>query len=221
MEGVKTRGIIFSGEMVNAILAGHKTMTRRVVKPQWKCCHECFKAGVPHNGEEAVFGGGPYLRVPFCDHNDIGGGRMRCPYGTVGDRLWVREAWKPYVKVSRCESGVYYVADGRFAENDEIGRLWTIETANRIRSPIHMPRVASRITLEITAIKVERLHAITEADALAEGVQPAGSPAFGRPATYRKGFEVAWGKMHGEASWSDNPWVWCLSFRRIEPPSAA
>lgn len=266
---MKERGIIFSTPMVRALLAGTKTQTRRIVKPQWKCCAECFKAGVPHNGEEAIFGGGPYLRVTYCEHNDIGGGRMRCPYGIVGDRLWVRETWALLctADTKHFKAGQPLEGEAEFLHRDRVPMEVVYRAdgeknfAPRWRSPIHMPRWASRLTLEITDVRVERVQSISEADAAAEGFESddfdkkdvwwqgydgrlkahggnlvhAQVPGVKPPdwlmepkkmlvnfalQTARQKLHTLWDKLNGEGSWASNPWVWVISFRKLEGGAA-
>lgn len=162
---MKERPILFSAEMVRAILDGRKTQTRRVIKPQ------------PINALD---------RPPPCD----------CPYGKIGDRLWVRETQAKF-------HPAVYMAD--VAEDFYPSYLWT--------PSIHMPRVASRITLEITAARVERLQDISEADAMAEGVSWKHNPAL--PTTPVNAFAALWTSVGGD--WDANPWVWCIDFQRVQP----
>lgn len=121
-----------------------------------------------------------------------------CPCGQSGDRLWVREA---FVSMN---GYVFYRADA----------LPGREHIMKYQSPIHMPRWASRITLEITKIRVERVQDISEADAIAEGCeQPSGVPTG--PHFMRQVFRGVWDSIHGPCSWGENPWVWVLEFKRI------
>lgn len=180
---MKERPILFSGEMVRAILDGRKTQTRRVVKFDW-----CGSAnGLLH---QASFDPA-----------------YKCPYGKVGDRLWVRETW------AKLLSGrIWYRADGHSINDGG----W--------RPSIHMPRWASRITLEITGVWVERLQAIGQNDAFREGVRRA---ADGRWFNYapdgpthnsaRGSFISLWESINGPGSWDANPWVWVIEFKRIQP----
>jgi len=186
---MKERPILFSGPMVRAILEGRKTQTRRVVKPQPGCD--------PRDDE----------------HLDMG----RCPYGQPGDRLWVREAWHTderdleYARAKHedamSDSPIYYRAD---PENDNAGCTW--------RPSIHMPRWASRITLEITRVRVERLQEISEKDAIAEGADPYLHPVHpGREGLrHVDGFRSLWESINGPGSWDANPWVWVIEFKRVE-----
>lgn len=134
----------------------------------------------------------------------------KTPYGQVGDRLWVRETWAvshalDHLKPREVPQGaglVYYAA------TENLGGLLK-------RPSIFMPRWASRITLEITGVRVERLQAISEADARAEGVEPAAT--HNRPgaiATCFGAYSVLWESINGPGSWDANPWVWCVSFKR-------
>lgn len=203
---VRERPILFSAPMVRAILAGHKTQTRRVVKlPRWF---------VP----PATLGMVPGAIL----HETV------CPYGQPGDRLWVRETWgqvswttiigRP--KPPRVET-VYRAGPHSF--DRDVPHGWT--AGNRWRSPIHMPRWASRITLEVTGVRVERVAEITEADAQAEGV------AHGNVAgldvdidgdvwngAYRRAFRRLWDSLNTKRGygWGTNPWVWVMEFRRAD-----
>lgn len=149
---------------------------------------------------------------------------MRCPYGVVGDRLWVKETWAvssgfddfaprdlPWPLAA---SGIQYNATpGEY------------RATGKTRVSIHMPRVASRITLEVTEVRVQRLQQITDLDAVAEGVE--GLPSTGRPwLVDRFGltagepvdrFRVLWESISGADSWVKNPWVWAISFKRLAP----
>lgn len=185
---MKERPILFSAPMVRAILAGTKTMTRRIVKgaPVYVDPEPKYEPGT------WGFTGGSYPES---------GRVVRCPYGVPGDRLWVRETWGPLA------GGVTYRATANTESHD--GNRWT--------PAIHMPRWASRISLEVTAVRVERLQAITPSDAIAEG-------AFGEdryhtepPLPYPVAtFKALWDSINGErAPWASDPWVWVVGFRRV------
>lgn len=125
-----------------------------------------------------------------------------CPYGVPGDRLWVRETWAPLTK------GYAYRAD----------QLWNASPAGRWHPSIHMPRVANRITLEVTGVRVERLREISDADCIAEGA-PGGHgsiPGYLYNATPLEHYRFIWETINGAGSWDVNPWVWVVEFRRIE-----
>lgn len=203
---MKERPILFSGPMVRAILSGQKTQTRRSLKLLPGL------AWYDHLGGEK--------EGWFCDPNGPGWWHveeMACPYGQPGDRLWVRETWAAGACAEglspsmlhaptwlRDNGGLWYQAD---SDRDRPG---LVSRRGRWRPSIHMPRWASRITLEITSTRVERLHEITKEDAIREGVNRGdgggGRMAFGR----------LWASIHGAASWDANPWVWVVSFRRLE-----
>ena len=186
---MKERPILFSAPMVRAILEGGKTQTRRLVK---------IRGCAP----------GAVLPVEF-----------PCPYGVVGDRLWVKETWRSSRAADKHSPAaltghgwpVWYVADG--------GVMWTgadrggpgFMTPGKTRVSIHMPRWASRITLEVTDVRVERLQDITEADARAEGVQPLQMDN----GSALPSFEGLWCSINGAGSWAANPWVWAISFARV------
>lgn len=218
------RPILFQGPMVRALLAGTKTQTRRVVKGIKQPGHT--GAPMSHAPDEAyLLDGGPTWRFDYL------GGVSRydvvCPYGQPGDRLWVREShwWfkdehdpvTGYFPPKLTAEDVKYRADG-----EKPGRIW--------RPSIHMPRWASRITLEITGVRVERLQDISEADAIAEGgVQVAsgwwshdgttmhtpGDTHFGGTAV--DSYRLLWDQINGHGSWDANPWVWCVEFNRVMP----
>lgn len=161
---MKERPILFSAPMVRAILAGQKTQTRRVVKlPPWVNRKEPdLSNAFPDMGSNVNPFGAPgegYLHVPCDDDDSVQ--RVHSPYGVPGDRLWVRESFSYWHGLCSADVGepVHYWADGSPEDGD-----WT-----RPKPSIHMPRWASRLTLEVTGVRVERLQLITEGDATAEG----------------------------------------------------
>jgi hypothetical protein len=192
---MKEHPILFSGPMVRAILEGSKTQTRRVVKPQ------------PGNNFLS-FGDLPTCTChPFGFHD--GERHWSSPYGAPGGQLWVRETW-------RKRAGLYYYA-ADFAPDDVAALKW--------KPSIHMRREASRLALEVTEIRVERLQAISEEDASAEGVHRIkgaggavypGTGAYRRPGSYRHAFQAIWEQINVKRTpWSSNPWVWVVSFRKM------
>lgn len=206
--------ILFSTPMVRAILEGRKTQTRRVFKvkdPLGK------KHQIDSREEEIIqFEDGGW------NYRSVGGlsGPYPCPYGTVGDVLWVRETWTKGCTEDQYGCGpveMYYRADG-IAEAIE---WYDEDTPEGIRNgpkwkpSIHMPKSAARIWLEITDIRVERVQSITEADAIAEGVSISEYPND-LPVLAYAGL---WMDINGEGSWVANPWVWVVSFTRIDKPS--
>ncbi len=202
---IKERPIIFSGPMICAILDGRKSQTRRIVKPQ----------------PDAVIDGEPYWHIGGYRASRYRGvtdplrmgthNPLRCPYGVPGDRLWVRETIKASGDV------MVYAADGQTVVQD--GLCWPSCGERQTIPAIHMPRWASRITLEIVAVRVERVQKISEADAVAEGVsilpdaEIAARVAEDTPA--RMEFWALWTSIHGPDSWNANPWVWVLDFQRV------
>jgi hypothetical protein len=217
---VAEKPIIFSGDSVRAILEGRKTQTRRLIKPQPSNCNYLQQMwGVSPPPDSAEFGE-PYLwREVGPDYPDDGVDDRRCPYGIPCGRLWVREAWGFSAKVS---------TDGHerwLSEHDATYLVYRagVEPAARWRSPIFMPRWASRLTLEVTEIRVQRLQEISEEDAEAEGAVPTGCthpdcyPGSCASSRFRPEFAVGWDRLNRKrAPWEINPWVWAISFKRIE-----
>lgn len=220
----KEHPILFNGPMVRAILDGRKTQTRRVIKPQpiqWTgrtfvVPDDAPKAWQDHPG-------------PITD---------LCPYGVPGDRLYVQETWAPSVEPENHEHakrGCTYRAD------------WSLDDDRDFRDfkwkpSIHMPRWASRITLEVKRVWVERVQEISEEDAIAEGAEPNWSGPLdgwkpeehgyfsqcpcGQPScectnghdTAREWFQELWDSINtaNGYGWDANPWVWCVEFERVE-----
>lgn len=206
---MKERPILFSGAMVSAILDGTKTQTRRVVKPQpyidemGNACWNGLNFGqsadkVPHFQS---------LASPIPSSKTK---RVHCPYGKPGDRLWVRETWARDSE----DDALFYRADvGSGNEADDWQRNID-DGANgyRWRPSIHMPRWASRITLEVTGVRVERLQEISGSDAVAEGVRSRLPDNGIAVAEYRD----LWEAINGAESWSANPWVWVIEFEVVK-----
>ena len=205
---MKERPILFSAPMVRALLDGSKTQTRRIVKgllpKMW--IEEASAGGfaVCYDGEPCC--GTGVWDVPEHSHP------ISCPYGQPGDRLWVREAWAVHpIMDSRAprdiDGSFTYLADFK-PPNILIGKT---------RPSIHMPRWASRITLEITSVRVERLQDITRGDAMAEGCP---FPNMAQGNDPRQWYEQLWGEINGPDSWAANPWVWVIEFKRINQAAA-
>jgi hypothetical protein len=197
---LRERPILFSDPMVPPILDGRKTQTRRVAKPPAKAVF------LPDDNwkNDPDEPGTAYL--------DDRAGRMQitCPYGQPGDRLWVRETFITGYDCDELYEKVWYRAteDSEFRWLDDDG-----EMTDRIpwKPSIHMPRWASRITLEITAVRIERLQEITREDAIAEG--------FADSANYSacNHFVKQWSEINGKRHpWVSNPWVWAISFKRVD-----
>lgn len=210
---MKEYPIIFSPVMVKAILSGDKTQTRRIVKRKQKDC----QAQADDRGYRTT-------NVPFEDWH---GAEVKSPYGGSGDKLWVRETWKPKYIKGRLEPFKliypkvhpwFYLADGD--ETKGYGS-W--------KPSIHMPRVAARIILDVVDVRIERLQDITNADCLKEGIGrhvpvPGDGPTIytnyeGKNAgvlyTPKASFLSLWESINGPDSWDLNPWVWVVEFSKI------
>ncbi|HCL3204988.1 TPA: hypothetical protein N2A04_001738 [Pseudomonas aeruginosa] len=209
-ETPRERPILFNEQMVRAILEGRKTVTRRVMKPQPDFLGSMVDPNTPFKTLDA----GLHARIT-------------CPYGEPGDRLWVREAWAADAQVDAIAprdlsqgEPIWYPADFSVRQTG-----CSMISKGRGRPSIHMPRWASRILLEITAVRVERLQDISEEQALAEGVR--GEPCdHARQAcadigcwgdTAKGAFGFLWESLNGEGSWAANPWVWVVEFKRVTP----
>ena len=250
---MKERGMIFNGEMVRAILDGRKTQTRRIMKLQPK----------PSKSRPGDFWFSSKKLESMVHVSDLAPGNSPiadyhlfiqehcCPFGAVGDRIWVRETWgvvsheldedgrirpwtpdRPATVIHEMPFGngyysghAIYAADGDFTWGDDDG----YEDGRSCWKPsIHMPRAASRILLEITDVRVERLNAISEEDARAEGVaklrggfwkhyQPGWTQ---HQLSARGSFVTLWKSIYGDESWNSNPWVWVIEFKRVEGGAA-
>ncbi len=202
---MKERPILFSAPMVRAILDGRKTQTRRVVK------------GV-RGDNSLVLKKSTIKKMGITTHVMDAPKHELCPYGKTGDQLWVRET---FAKTDN--KGIFFRAD-ELSEADMCANeiyKWT--------PSIHMPRMASRIDLEITGVRVERLQNITEEDAIAEGIFKSKFDKYFHSTihpvkgTYqcwvsaRQAFEMLWKSINGADSWDANPWVWGIEFKRIRP----
>lgn len=241
---MKERGMIFNGEMVRAILDGRKTQTRRIMKSQPVLNGNFFE----------VFGAGwskGMTSVPVVPGHSLAN---NCPFGKVGDRIWVRETYQgPLFDYEHMEAYLedsskfekpdfcVYKADGKpapefYDADDNLHCCW--------RPSIHMPRWASRITLEITGVRVERLNSISHEDAEREGIhievwdQTVAARNYAAEGEffqfwsedfphyvnmndlYRASFQSLWKSIYGEESWQANPWVWVIEFKRVEGGAA-
>ena len=244
--------MIFNGEMVRAILDGRKTQTRRIMKVQpsdgfhpthngydldlnahWYTPGMVDKNGYLQPAKKDVFG--------VADENE----GYTCPFGAVGDRIWVRETWgvvsheldedgriqpwspdRPATAIHEMPFGngyytghAIYAADGEFTWGDDDG----YEDGRSCWKPsIHMPRAACRILLEVTGVRVERLNSISQEDAQAEGMELTGwRPTYSDPDsggevwTPYDNFAQLWESIYGEENWKANPWVWVIEFKVV------
>lgn len=215
------RPILFSAPMVRALLAGTKTQTRRVVKPQPAQC----LGQLPPDSKRAPrwwFSSGEPPKPSF---------ELACPYGVPGDTLWVREG------LTLAPGAFNYAADGSPIAVSTRPERALLHEYQRAKAPgIHMPRWACRIVLKVAEVRVERLNEITEAAAKAEGIveYPCIGPHRGPNATFWSAdgrypdapigrttpvaaYKALWEEINGEdgpTSWAANPWVWAVSFER-------
>jgi hypothetical protein len=215
---MKERGIIFSGEMVRAILDGRKTQTRRVINRinNFGEISDFQRTDTP--GYDWIF------RNKCMLWNDVKTSTLikMCPHGKSGDRLWLRETFKHYGNSKTGHNpvvaNVIYKADGLRLDcgqwhtfNDAPQQTWWNTGKSPWTPSIHMPRWASRITLEITDVRVERVQDITDEDALAEGVDPDGYIP-------RVQFHKLWNSINEKRGygWDVNSWVWVIEFKVIK-----
>lgn len=237
---IREKGLIFNSEMVRAILDGRKTQTRRPIK--WKQTR-FTEIGEREDGSKWPWSEDAEHACDFWHP---------CPFGAVGDRIWVRETWgvvsheldedgrirpwtpdRPATVIHEMPFGngyysghAIYAADGDFTWGDDDG----YEDGRSCWKPsIHMPRAASRILLEITDVRVERLNAISEEDARAEGIIDGGCLNCGEPEPCgcanpepdaTDAFAYLWQSIYGQESWNANPWVWVIEFKRVEGGAA-
>lgn len=232
---MKERPILFSAPMVRALLAGTKTQTRRAFSPRM----EKLMRAAAAMGEVSHF-----LDEGSMQPNDLDYVRSFCPYGQPGDRLWVREAFRfpgsldhlsPSVCGDKALDAGYRTpwAPTQFeADGSRTGEWRGFDTPpekskpGKLRPGIHMPRWASRITLQLAGVRVERLQDISQADAQAEGAPP-GHPSidqisreFGYPDFPRSWYAQLWEEINGPGSWAQNPWVWVVEFKRVQQASS-
>ena len=210
----KEMPIIFSAPMVRAILEGRKTVTRRIVKwPAWANAEDAEQqAALVRDRALAFYRDGRAIKT------------LRCPFGAPGSQLWVREQFSySYGTGVEDRSPCWYWADGQPDYGD-----WS-----RPVPSIHMPRWASRITLEVTGVRVERLNSISREDVLAEGCQVPRCQKCGytrgdclihmdhhlcgepTPCHEVSAYRELWESINGTGSWDENPWVWVVEFRRV------
>ncbi len=219
---MKERGMIFNSEMVRAILDGRKTQTRRIMKEQ----------PVLNGNFYEVFGSAwskGMTSIPAVPGHSLS---TRCPFGAVGDRIWVRETFCPVDDTQYGgEKWVDYRATPRYEASHPAGWDSAPNDAEALkwRPSIHMPRWASRILLEITDVRVERLNAISEEDARAEGIIDGGCLNCGEPEPCgcanpepdaTDAFAYLWQSIYGQDNWNANPWVWVIEFKRVEGGAA-
>ncbi|WP_343463039.1 hypothetical protein [Pantoea sp.] len=220
---MKERPILLNAEMVRAVLDGRKTQTRRIIQSPAKNMQASGQKVIDYREPGDKWYGDHVFSMrnqsgTWCDYTREQF-LAKCPFGAVGDRLWVRETFSGHylddeqiedIKAGRdkpselCEYRADYPAGAQAVEG------WT--------PSIHMPRWASRITLEITGVRVERLNSMTERDAIAEGCIGGHNsiPGYHYSATPHEHFHHVWQSIYGADSWQANPWVWVIEFKRVE-----
>lgn len=195
------------------MLDGRKTQTRRIVKGTDGAVKFCKEWNI--NGEEV------FVVLGEKDHTGMNPvlGAISCPFGAVGDRIWVREAFRVHSRATDVATLVYKASE-RNSWTEQTRRV-PVAVCNKPATPekwtpsLHMPRWASRILLEITGVRVERLRSMSQDDARAEGVIAASGPMEAGLA-----FRELWDSIYGEESWKANPWVWVIEFKRVEGGAA-
>ncbi|HBR5625897.1 TPA: hypothetical protein MNL42_005151 [Klebsiella pneumoniae] len=217
---MKERGMIFNGEMVRAILDGRKTQTRRPIK--WKQTR-FTEIGEREDGSKWPWSEDAEHACDFWHP---------CPFGAVGDRIWVREAFRVHSRATDVATLVYKASE-RNSWTEQTRRV-PVAVCNKPATPekwtpsLHMPRWASRILLEITDVRVERLNSIHDVDAMREGIQnltTCSHADFGIPGVVNaqhpvRAFQLLWESIYGAVSWRANPWVWVIEFKRVEGGAA-
>ncbi len=215
--------ILFNGAMVRALLDGTKTQTRRIVKPKFapnavpaEMCAETAE-GWQTTGHSGVW---------WCDAGGCADDAIRCRYGIPGDRLWVRETWRSIPTLclndGKSSTRIEYAAGRKVLPLGGEPAVWDVpeRDSQNWKPSIHMPRAASRITLEVTGVRVERLQDYSELDAVCEGLMRFGAGWRGAEHLKWKISPVAayrelWQSINCPGSWDANPWVWVVEFRRI------
>ncbi|HIB9011799.1 TPA: hypothetical protein ACWYG6_004555 [Citrobacter braakii] len=207
MTKISERGMIFNAEMVRALLDGRKTQTRRPIK--WKQTR-FTEIGEREDGSKWPWSEDAEHACDFWHP---------CPFGAVGDRIWVREAFRVHSRATDVATLVYKASE-RNSWTEQTRRV-PVAVCNKPATPekwtpsLHMPRWASRILLEITGVRVERLRSMSQDDARAEGVIAAPGPMEAGLA-----FRELWDSIYDEESWKANPWVWVIEFKRVEGGAA-
>jgi hypothetical protein len=225
---------MFSGPMVQAILEGHKTQTRRVVKPQpQESYSQGYTNGEPDPAKRFSYGWS-WQKDWWCSHVDVRSPNMLelCPYGKAGDPLWVRETWRlACVNAELLAARFWTVQFSDFAVLphpqpaqklfEPIAARDTFRTSQtgiefgKWKPSIYMPRWASRITLEIVNVRVERVQDISTDDALHEGTQMA--HVNGSPIGWVRSYKLLWNSINASRGygWDVNPWVWVIEFKQV------
>ena len=187
---MKERPILFTPEHAQKVLVGTKTQTRRIVKRN--ASGRVQAVGSPKNW-----------------HLDDPDAVLACPYGAVGDRLWIKEAWA-------WPGEELFMHKGCPADAETVEKWKQDKNAPPVKwkPSLYMPRWACRTVVELTEVRVERVWEISERDAIAEGVQPCGHTSF-HVDEHTCSFRLLWETIHGKGSWALNPWVWALTFKKV------
>lgn len=231
---MKERPILMSAPMVRALLEGRKTQTRRIMNPQpVHAQHHVWKGKTVRDAEHRMWCWKDVVLENIWDFPNGDDRRelaLHSPYGLSGDRLWVREAWKTGSSLDKCDAKAIaalclkagYKTPGApvlYLANDYVRRWGDNDRSDfgvfgRYRHARFMPRWASRLTLGIAEIRVQRLRDIGVKDAIAEGCEPL--PPFpasvSAPEDYISGYRNLWESINGAGSWDSNPWVWAVTF---------
>lgn len=219
----KYKPIPFTAPMVRAILEGRKTQTRRIVKVQPPGEGYTLSTLIDTTGPRRNIGKHHWLKNDGFKVIDGSQPYFSAPYA-VGDRLWVKESFRTIHDEDNLWDCIEYADGQKIKPNvpNDVGFKFSFDCDYdnvRWRSSRFMPRWASRITLEVTGVRVERLQDISEDDAVAEG---GGEECpIGHIPSYRKNphkycFDYVWNSIHGHGSWEKNPWVWVVEFKRVE-----
>ena len=215
---MKSRPILFSTPMVLALRDGSKTQTRRVCKTRTQGQTDIIGYALMEDMNKADDG----------THEGEAWKRIPCPYGVPGDQLWTRESWCCFGSSDSITPPVPRQCQIRYLADRDTGKsaVWVPMPADakepkpslKGKPSIHMPRWASRDTLELTRVWVERLQDISEEDAMAEGCRyllAKHEYLDGNPDQYRQLYRILWEQINGPGSWDANPWVWVLEFKRL------
>lgn len=246
---MRERGMIFNDEMVRAVLEGRKTQTRRIIQSPAKNMQASGQKVIDYREPGDKWYGEHVFSMrnqsgTWCDYTKDQF-LAKCPFGAVGDRLWVRETWMPDaprdgtwadVEFYGCKGSPLSMIPERFRKPEHCIHRASWDGSEMVgwTPSIHMPRWASRITLEITGVRVERLNSINYRDAVREGLvqeeynwhsseYPLDDIAFRtsreskrRYSSPQECFKDLWQSIYGEESWQANPWVWVIEFKRVE-----
>jgi len=212
---MKTIPILFSTPMVQALQAGTKTQTRRVVKFSKKAIYN-LSEGESYELTRMQDGYADGTRPVFGSDDEPNLFSVPCPYGAPGDILWVRETWAE-LKGGHNEVWIEYKADGLDNHGDSGDWDW--------KPSIFMPKTACRLFLKVKSIRVERLQSITEADAVAEGLEKwldgnfkAYTKDAGKFENAVPAYRSLWQSINGPGSWEANPYVWVVEFEKCDKP---